>query len=667
MAQHNLLRLRVLGLLLTTLLLSPPAVSAVVSADEEQQLNEIDKSIRHRDYRKAVSLLAPLLEKQNPTALYKMAELYRTGKGVEKDLEQAVDLYTKAAEKGHVKAQFTVASILEKKGDFTDARFWYQQAAEQGFPKAQKKLEQLLRAIKNAKSRNTEPEKIFSAIIRNDIEQIKSFIEWKIDFNIVDEQNRSPLMVALLTKRETLSSLLVPVTGSINHADSNKNQALHLATSNQYYKTVAQLLQRKANVNAQDKLGNTPLIIAIRHDDPKMVNLLLSYHADPAIKNKKHNSAFDLAKINNQKNMTRIFAQHKIKLPENNQNYAQININTFQKSIDKSGSLYKNWPLLNIASLLGETEIVRQLINQGMDINAVDPDGYSALHRAASKGQNDIIKKILSSGAKVNIKNRLGETPLYLAAQAGHVKTLKLLVNAGADTSLLTQNKKSALLAAITGQHKSSALLLSKGKLNKLSLHQALLQSILSNMQSVSLALIKKDKLLNKRDENRRSALWHSASLGQLEVVKAILKRYRQDLNERDVNGYSPLARATLNGHQSMVELLLKQGADLNVLTEDKNNILMLSVLSGKKAFIAQLIKQGAEINQKNNAGNTALMIAASAGNNAVIEQLIHAGADMQLRNSDDMNAYQIAIKSGHKESAEIIRKNSGRLFQLFN
>lgn len=663
MEQLNFLNLSVFALFATTLLLSP----GYLRADDVQQLNDIDKSIRHRDYTSAVKLLNPLVKQQNPGALYKMAELYRSGKGVEKSLDQAVHFYKQAAEKGHVKARFTLASILEKKGDYTDAQYWYQKAAEQGFARAQKKLDQLNRTRKKANVLDANPETIFSSIVHNDIERIRSLIDWDTNFNITDDHNRTPLMVALLTQHETLSSLLVPVTSNINHVDTSKNQAIHLAATYRYYKTVEQLLQRKANVNAQDKLGNTPLIIAIRHEDARMVELLLSHNADPAITNKKKNSALDLAKILNQKNIIRIFSKYKIKLPEKNRKYAEININTFQKSIDKSGSLYRNWPLLNIASLLGEKEIVRQLINQGVDINATDPDGNSALHRAASKGQRDIVEQILSFGGNVNVKNRLGETPLFLAAKAGHDKTIKLLLDSGADTSLITRNKKSALLVTINGQHESAALLLAKGKLNKFSLHQALVQSIFLNMQSVSLTLIKQDKLINKKDENQRSALWHSASLGQLKVVNALLKRYRSDLDERDVNGYSPLARAILNGHQEVANLLLKRGADLNILTKDKNNILMLSVLSGKKDFIESLIKMGAEIDQKNNAGNTALMIAASAGDDAITELLINSGANLQLRNNDDMNAHQIAVESGHKETVEIIRKHSGRLFKLFN
>jgi ankyrin repeat protein len=62
------------------------------------------------------------------------------------------------------------------------------------------------------------------------------------------------------------------------------------------------LLDRKANVNAQDVRGMTPLMLAIGldHPDPLVVRLLLEHGADPKIKSKAGETAIDWAhKFNN--------------------------------------------------------------------------------------------------------------------------------------------------------------------------------------------------------------------------------------------------------------------------------------------------------------------------------------------------------------------------------
>jgi ankyrin repeat protein len=62
------------------------------------------------------------------------------------------------------------------------------------------------------------------------------------------------------------------------------------------------LLDRKANVNAQDVRGMTPLMLALAldHPDPRIVRLLLEHGADPNIKSKSGETALDWArKFNN--------------------------------------------------------------------------------------------------------------------------------------------------------------------------------------------------------------------------------------------------------------------------------------------------------------------------------------------------------------------------------
>ncbi len=60
-------------------------------------------------------------------------------------------------------------------------------------------------------------------------------------------------------------------------------------------------------------------------------------------------------------------------------------------------------------------EAVRAAIELGATVNAVNADGWTALHAAAYCGFNSIVELLVSKGAEVNIQNKSGDTPLKIA------------------------------------------------------------------------------------------------------------------------------------------------------------------------------------------------------------------------------------------------------------
>lgn len=653
--------LKILLLALALLSIAPSGLQA----DAKSELKQIDKSIRIRDYSLAVQQLKPLLNSGNPDAQFMMAGLYRSGRGVEKDLDQAMRLYEEAAKNGHADAQYTLASLLEKRGEASQAEFWYLQAAEQGQKQAQTKLKASIGSKYSTKDLNEE--KVFSAIIHNDISQIRSLIESEYEFDIQDNSKRSPLIAALLAENKEIAELLLPVTHNLRHADQDQNQAIHVAAAKGYANMVKQLIDRGVDINSKDNLGNSPLVIAIRHDDAALTRLLLKHKADYNLKNNRKVSAIQLAQTRADPGVLKAFRDQGIKVDKKQTEYADVSIKDFEKSIQQSSSVYKGWPILSIASLLGEDEIVKQLLRQGADVNKHDQSGYTALHRASSKGQANTVGLLLASGAMLDALNENKETPLYLAAESGNLKTVKKLIQSGADTALLASNKTSALAVAITNNHPDIALELAGQNLDSLSIHSALYLAIQKDMESVSLKLIARDKLINELDNNKRSLLWYSADGGRQKVTAAILLNKSVDINQKDVKGFCPLSRSVLKGHSNISKMLIGMGADIQVLTSEKNTMLMHAVISGDRDMVKFLIDKKIDIDAKNNSGETALMLAAGAGDQPIVELLIESGADIQTRNQDDLSAYEIAVNAGKKDTAEYIRNKSGRLFKLFN
>jgi ankyrin repeat protein len=84
------------------------------------------------------------------------------------------------------------------------------------------------------------------------------------------------------------------------------------------------------------------------------------------------------------------------------------------------------------AAILGNTEIVEVLLDNGAKIAAVDPTGSTALHWAAARGNADVVRQLVAARAVVNAENKQGATPLMLAAQS-NAETVDALLAAGAD------------------------------------------------------------------------------------------------------------------------------------------------------------------------------------------------------------------------------------------
>ncbi|MBN3280898.1 ANR11 protein, partial [Polyodon spathula] len=86
---------------------------------------------------------------------------------------------------------------------------------------------------------------------------------------------------------------------------------------------------------------------------------------------------------------------------------------------------------LHRAAIRGEARRVKELINEGADVNVKDFAGWTALHEACNRGYYDVAKQLLAAGAEVNTKGLDDDTPLHDASSNGHFKVVKLLLRYG--------------------------------------------------------------------------------------------------------------------------------------------------------------------------------------------------------------------------------------------
>jgi hypothetical protein len=71
-----------------------------------------------------------------------------------------------------------------------------------------------------------------------------------------------------------------------------------------------------------------------------------------------------------------------------------------------------------VSKTLGDSVVeneLKALLDSGLDVNATDRSGRTALHLAATLGQAELARYLLSRGADINARNIPGHTPLMLA------------------------------------------------------------------------------------------------------------------------------------------------------------------------------------------------------------------------------------------------------------
>jgi hypothetical protein len=105
------------------------------------------------------------------------------------------------------------------------------------------------------------------------------------------------------------------------------------------------------------------------------------------------------------------------------------------------------------AALEGRTEMIKELLAIGGDVNQRDNCGRTALMFAAINLHHDTVRTLLESGADVNVRAYDGATALMLAACAGDIETVRALLARGADThgKFISTGKNAAMLAADHG------------------------------------------------------------------------------------------------------------------------------------------------------------------------------------------------------------------------
>lgn len=161
----------------------------------------------------------------------------------------------------------------------------------------------------------------------------------------------------------------------IDQLDKDGKRPLHVAAELGNYAVVKLLIKNGADIDAPDREGHTPLYAAVMAGKPRVAEILIKQGArlDP------------------------------------------------DRLLDQA-----------VANNLQDRDIVRLLVEQGADLNHIDPSGRTPLIQAIERSNRVLVKHLIANGADVDGRDSTARYPLALAEQLKQEDIARMLRRHGA-------------------------------------------------------------------------------------------------------------------------------------------------------------------------------------------------------------------------------------------
>ena len=246
---------------------------------------------------------------------------------------------------------------------------------------------------------------------------------------------------------------------------------------------------------------------------------------------------------------------------------------------------------------MGNLKKVKEYIAQGINVNAKDTYGITALHKAAKNGYLDIVRLLVESGAEVDCLDDGKFTPLMNACFSGQIDTVDYLLSKGAQ---------------ITG----SLLMEIQLKVNILKENAALgivnpdaVDTWTWFLKYLQLAQMRQLKPITDKNSQVDAQLINAAFKGNLDDLKLAIEG-GANVNACDQQEISALRWAAHCGHINIVEALLDAGADINKTNSYGRNALLEAVFAQNFDIVKLLIDRGSDVNAKTSNNSSILFFA---------------------------------------------------------
>jgi ankyrin repeat protein len=252
----------------------------------------------------------------------------------------------------------------------------------------------------------------------------------------------TPLLFAARDGNLEMARLLVEAGADVNRTAANGTGPMVAAITNNHIELATFLMANGADVNAADAFyKRTPLYAAVEMRNPDytrdtaapvadsrdpmdLIKDLLKRGADPNARanttpfrgfyqvsanwaNFDGQTPFVRAALSGDVTLMRLLLEHG----------ADPNIGTNDGATPLMAAAGINWVVAQTFSRsdVEYLEAAKLCLEKGNDVNAVNSQGFTAVHGAANRGFDAMIKLLAEHGAKLDLKDKQGRTPMTFA------------------------------------------------------------------------------------------------------------------------------------------------------------------------------------------------------------------------------------------------------------
>ncbi|MGD9347273.1 MAG: ankyrin repeat domain-containing protein [Candidatus Aminicenantes bacterium] len=193
--------------------------------------------------------------------------------------------------------------------------------------------------------------------------------------------------------------------------------------------------------------------------------------------------------------------------------------------------------------------------------------------RAIMFGKIDEVNQLIQAGVDVNVRFDLGAsrdiTPLYFAVLMGNADIAKLLIDAGADVEI---NFNGVNLLHISGLYAGN---------------KAVTELLIANGLDVNA------KCMASGETRDATPLHAAVGKGNIEMVEVLIRNGAELEARLSQNQNTPLHLAIRNNQIAAAELLINEGADVNAMTRYGETPLDIGISKGLDEIVDLLRRHG--------------------------------------------------------------------------
>lgn len=322
------------------------------------------------------------------------------------------------------------------------------------------------------------------------------------------------------------------------------------------------------------------------------------------------------------------------------------------------------WTPLHFAARYGHVDVVRALLDSDKSLaQAPDVTGGVALHYAAMNGHDDVCRMLLlADPSTVSKPDTAGCKPLHYAVKHDHLATIHALVEGGADLHE-TSKADGGLLHVAAGNNSAKACryLINQGVdkecvngQGKTPIHIA--AALDHDLIIVHLVLADVD--VNAVSHAGETPLHLAARENKIKAIKCLLEN-GADEDVRNTEGKKPVHHIVHRGDADGLAILLQRSKSKEALNDELWPAMPLAASAGHSNTVFTLVEIGCDVNAQDQKGNAALHYLSQMGDRDGVQKLLERSSlDSNLKNTADETAADIAEKNGRDDIKMMILKH---------